>query len=101
MFLVSQDRAKALDMADIKSYFIYKAEGDFPSDEDKEKECLIWANTQWKNPCANDCDNWCIGIFENFDAAQKVMNELISINHTAEGKAVIRDNEVEVLYYLK
>lgn len=101
MFLISQDKAKVFDMTDIKGYFIYTADsGYFPSEGEKEKECSLWANTQWKNPNANDCNQWRIGIFENFSVAEKVRNKLLSISPNDKGKVVICDNGVEILDWI-
>lgn len=102
MFLITLDKSKALDMTDIKSYFIYPVGrfGRFPTTEeinDKNTEFELWANTRWHNEKFGDCDQWRVGIFTGFVTTQKIMNTLISINPYATGKAVIWEDEVEFL----
>lgn len=96
MFLISMDGYKALDMADIKGYFIYQG-GNFPKDDEHSAAPYeLFANTRWHNQRFGDCNQYKIGTYETLDAAKKIMHILTSeINPYASGRIFVFRDTVE------
>lgn len=101
MFLISMCGYKALDMADIKGYFVYEksaAQDEFesfpiPKHEKPNAKYQVWANTRWRNPDAGDCSHYSIGEYEKADDAKEVISVLTSI-FDPEGRVVLTNDAV-------
>ena len=96
MILVSQDGFKAFNMAYIKGYYICEGKlGNIPPSFPSTKEgteYIIWVDPE---PFWNNEKFYSIGRFKKLEDAQKVFQKLTSINPSAEGCILIKDNDVD------
>lgn len=92
MFLVSQDRLKALDMSDIRGYFIYRGGKFDRSGEPNNFGYTLMANTSWAH---YECNQWIIGEYETLDAATTAMQAITAIqNVDDEGRVFVERDRI-------
>ena len=109
LIIVSQDRLKALDMTDIKGYFILRG-GKFDKGDRLDEYGFgytLMANTTWTNhevnllpngePYTHQFNQWIIGEYESLADAVAAMEAVIAIQNVGgEGRAYVERRGVRI-----